>query len=295
MIKIFNTLFKIDFWQIFLSEINLNQFFLSKGELLKKNNYKINNEKNSFYADPFIVKKKNKQISLLVEDFSFFSGAKISLIKIAKNKKLKTKILEGKHYSYPFTYNRHGQMLVYPEMSEENRNIIYNLNNKKKITNYLLGYKIIDPTIIKIKGIYWLFCGLREKNNSENKNLYLFYSKNLIDGWTSHKKNPVLKNNNKARSAGNILKYKNNLYRPSQFNLVNTYGAKLIINKIIKITKNEYKEREVFTIKPSKDYDGMHHISYSNNCFAFDQKRIIYSIFKPLYYIIKFVKFYHKM
>jgi len=284
-------MFLIDFWQIFVTKISLDDFFKSKGAILKKKAIKIKNERFSFFADPFILRVKDK-LNLLVEDFSFLSGAKISILEINKKKVYKTKILQNKHFSYPHNYYYNNKNYLFPEMSEESRNSFFQIKNKKKIKikNYLLGYKVIDPTITKINGLYWLFCSLRDSEHSENKNLYLFYNKNLFDEWTAHKNNPVLKNDNKARPGGNIIKYKNNLFRPSQLNLKNKYGSELIINKILKISKNRYKEKKIFSIKPDKSYQGIHHLSYLNNYMAFDQKKIVYSIFKPLYYLLKSFK-----
>ena len=133
-----------------------------------------------------------------------------------------------------------------------------------------------------------MFCSL--KNKEENKNLYLFYSKNLLGEWISHRKNPVVKNINYARNAGNFIKYKNSFYRPSQLSIGENYGSAIVFNKIVKINFKEFKEKKVFKIHSEKIYDGIHHISYLNGTFAFDQKKTVYSIFKPIYYLIKSLK-----
>lgn len=287
MIKIFNTLFKIDFWHVFIAKVSLKEFFDSKGKVLFKKAISIKNDKFSFFGDPFIIKTKNK-IQILVEDFSFFSGAKISLLEINKNNRIKTKILSNKHFSYPQNFNYKKNTYFIPEMSEENRNKIWKFINKKKLKdqNYLLGYKVIDPTVFKYKGYFWLFCCLKKHKKNDN-NLHLFYSKNPTDSWINHKKNPILKNIKSVRPAGSIIFYNKKIYRPSQNITSNGYGSELIINKIEHISINDYKEKKVFTIKPSKPYQGFHHISYSNNYMAFDQKKIVYSFLKPIYYLIK--------
>ena len=82
-------------------------------------------------------------------------------------------------------------------MIEENRNKFFILNNSKikNKRNYLLGYKVVDPTIFKHKNMYWLICSLSGKDLDENSNLYLFYSKDLKGNWISHIKNPIYKKN----------------------------------------------------------------------------------------------------
>ena len=123
---------------------------------------------------------KNK-FTLFVEDFSFFTGAKITLLKYENKKQKLRKILYGKHFSYPFHTRLKGSTFLFPEMIEENRNKFFILNNSKikNKRNYLLGYKVVDPTIFKHKNMYWPICSLSGKDLDENSNLYLFYSKDL--------------------------------------------------------------------------------------------------------------------
>ncbi len=280
----------MDIWSIYITETSLHKFFNSKGKILFLKKKKIHSKKPSFFADPFIFKKSKKKITLLVEDFSFLFGGQISKIQVIGDKITKQKILSGKHFSYPFIFNNKNKNHLFPEMNEEKRNLMFTIskNKLKKTQSYLLGYKVIDPTIIKIKDYYWLFCSL--KNKGENKNLYLFYSKSIFSDWIAHEKNPVIKNVNFARNAGNIIQYNGNFYRPSQLSKGENYGSAIIINKILKINNNVYKEKKVFSILSEKKYQGIHHLSYLNGTFAYDQKRIVYSIFKPIYYLIKSIK-----
>ncbi len=280
----------MDVWTIFMSDTSLDNFFNSKGKILFLKKKKIQSKKPSFFADPFIFKKSKNKITLFVEDFSYLFGGQISKIQVIGDKIIKQKILSGKHFSYPFIFNNKKKSHLFPEMNEENRNLFFTMskNKLKKSQSYLLGYKVIDPTIVKIKDYYWLFCSL--KNKEENKNLYLFYSKNLYSDWIAHEKNPVIKNVNYARNAGNIIKFNGNFYRPSQLSKGDNYGSAIIINKILKINNSEYIEKKVFSILSEKNYQGIHHLSYLNGTFAYDQKKTVYSIFKPIYYFIKSLK-----
>ncbi len=286
--------FKIDFWDIFISRTNFNEFIKTKGKSLSNRILKIKSKKNEFFADPFIVSNKSNKVSIAIEDFSFIDGAKISEINYnKKNNTYKKKILlKGKHFSYPFIMKDNSKIYFLPEMSEEKQNLIFFKSKKflKPIKNYLYGDKVIDPTIVKYKKIYWLFCSL--KGHLENKNLYLYYSDDLLDNWIAHPKNPVIKNKNSARPAGSIIKHNNNLYRPSQ-DSAEGYGSQLYINLIKKLSKTEYSEVKLFNIKPyHKNYNGIHHISYKNNYFVFDQKYTVFSFYKIFYYFLK--KFYFK-
>jgi len=88
----------------------------------------------------------------------------------------------------------------------------------------------------------------------------------------SHLENPVLMDARVARNGGSIFKHEGNFYRPSQRNIDGIYGRALNINKIEKLTIEEYRERTVKVIQP--DFDcrlmGLHHIHEMNGKFVFD-------------------------
>ena len=88
----------------------------------------------------------------------------------------------------------------------------------------------------------------------------------------AHKQNPVIINSEKARNAGCIFKYKDSLYRPSQSNIDGIYGRALNINKIEKLTIDEYLEKNIITIFPDfeKNLIAIHHLHQSNNMFLID-------------------------
>ena len=268
--KIVDSLFKIDFWQIFISNSSIEKFLNTKGKSISYNCFAIKNEYKSFFADPFFIDAKKNKFTLFVEDFSFFTGAKITLLKYENKKQKLRKILYGKHFSYPFHTRLKGSTFLFPEMIEENRNKFFILNNSKikNKRNYLLGYKVVDPTIFKHKNMYWLICSLSGKDLDENSNLYLFYSKDLKGNWISHIKNPIYKKNYDARGAGPMIKYKGKFYRPSQSYLHKNYGSAIVINELKVINLKEFKEKKIFKIKPFNNFEGIHHISYINKFFS---------------------------
>ena len=291
--RYFNSLFQIDFWDVFVSQANFKEFLNSKGKILA-NNRKVFTGKNTFFADPFFLSVKNSKLEFIVEDFSFFKGARLSHISYDyKKENLKKKtLIKGKHFSYPFILNKGRNIYVFPEMSEESQNFIFQLKKKKlkPLKNYLFSDHVVDPTIVKHNKTYWMFCSL--KNLNENKNLYLFYSNNIFGNWIAHPNNPIIKNKNFARPAGQIIIYKKKLYRPSQ-DFSEGYGSRLYLNLITKLNKLDYKEKILFKLKPmDKKYNGIHHISFKNKSFIFDQKYTVYSIKKFFYYLLK--KFYFK-
>ena len=75
-----------------------------------------------------------------------------------------------------------------------------------------------------------------------------------------------------ARNGGAIFEYENEIYRPSQANIDGIYGRALNINRIEKLTINEYIEKTIVTTYPNfyKGLISMHHLHQANGLFVID-------------------------
>ncbi len=138
--------------------------------------------------------------------------------------------------------------------------------------------------------MWWIFFGIKEDGDDK---LYIAFSEDLFGDWKMHKKNPVKSNVNSARSAGEIFFYQKNLYRPSQ-NCSNSYGGSITINKIIKLTKDEFEEveeKEIFPNQLDLYPSGLHHISkLGDDLTLIDGRRTIFVFYKPLVSILRNLK-----
>ena len=290
--NLLDKLFKIEIWHLSIAFGSLDSFFSTKGKCLKKH-IEIKNPRFGFFADPFIVKVEKKRILIILEEYSFFKGGKISLINynIKNNRYVVTNLLKGKHYSYPSLNSFNKKKYIFPEMSAHYKNFFYELKSKKLInkTEYFENLNVIDPTLFKIKNLFWIFAG--KKGPKENKDLYLYYSRDLKN-WKKHKQNPIIKNKeNNCRSAGSIISFRKKFFRPAQ-NCEKSYGRELRINLIKNLNKFDYKEKLLFTIKPKdidKYCDGIHHISFKENLIVFDKKRYKYSLLKIFYKMFRLI------
>ncbi len=288
--NIFDKLFKIEVWTICFSFYSKKKFIDSEGLVLKKHS-EINNNLYSFFADPFIIDNTKKKATLLVEEYNFFKGGQISLLKINLVNRSFTKriLLKSKHFSYPFFLKSKKKLKIFPEMSAEEKNYFFYFDKSKiiKKKNYFNQFNLIDPTILKKKNLYFLFTSKQGIN--ENKNLLIFYSKNLTNSWKKIKKifpRPDLTN---SRSAGRIFKYKKNYYRPSQDCSLG-YGSKIVISRILTLNKNNYSFRECFNVSTDKideNSDGIHHIDFGKNLVFFDKKKYKYTLFKLFYKLFR--------
>jgi hypothetical protein len=66
------------------------------------------------------------------------------------------------------------------------------------------------------------------------------------------------------------------LYRPSQDSGKN-YGDNILINEIVELTTETYKEELRKTISPKGEfpYTGMHHVSYTNSKMVVDGRKAL--------------------
>ena len=106
---------------------------------------------------------------------------------------------------------------------------------------------------------------LRQIRN--NQSLFL-----KLEDLQPHSKNPVIINSKTARNGGAIFKYNNEVFRPSQANIDGIYGRSLNINKIEKLTIDEYVEKTVITTYPNfkKGLVSMHHLHQEDGLFVID-------------------------
>ena len=78
----------------------------------------------------------------------------------------------------------------------------------------------------------------------------------------SHSLNPVIIDSRKARNAGSIFKYNNNIIRPSQNTNSISYGNSLKFNKIVTLTIDDFKDEEIYNLEfKDRNIIGTHHFN----------------------------------
>lgn len=283
----YNTLFQI------LSKKIFSQFgkryecwtlFIGNGDFLEATLNEINPiklPKGVFWADPFLFKYKDTTY-VFFENFPYSEKkGKISCGVIKNNEVVNViDILDLEyHLSYPFVFEEDGEIYLMPETSANNRLEIYKcINFPKKwelFSTAFEGEHVVDAFFyndsLKQK---WLFINkMGAPNTSFDNELYIYkvdsIKLNLIE---PHKQNPVIIDSRVARNGGDIFKYKNEFYRPSQRNTDGIYGKALNINKIEKLSLEEYSEKTVRVVEPNfrKGLMSMHHLHQIDDSFVFD-------------------------
>lgn len=243
-------------------------------------------DKSISHADPFIFKTEDGRVNILFESVSTYSlDGKISLMVCDGDlTPVSQKIVldTNDHLSYPFVYKENGRIYVFPENGFSGSLYCYEFDQvKREFINRkeIINLPVIDPTILKFENKYWMFATLL--GPSFNSDLHLFYSDYLFGPYMPHEGNPVKKNLDGARPAGNFIEVDGTIFRPAQ-NCSNYYGESMTINKIKKLTTTEFEEEEYMTLKANKNDEfsyGIHTINVADDLIIVDGQK---SYFQPV-------------
>ena len=280
-------------WSIGFAKANLDELIRNKQSSLSIEWLSPESNKYS-WADPFIFKTDDGQTHILYESVSTYGlDGKITLLTVDNQLKPVSQklVLETEaHLSYPFIYKENGKIYVFPENAFSGSLYCYEFDqstqtlvNKKEVINQ----PVVDATIIKHEGKYWLFSTMIGK--ARNSDLHIFYSDKFTGPYTAHPGNPVKKDIYSARPAGNLVNVDGALYRPAQ-NCTSYYGESITINKITKLTTTQFAEQQYMTLYANKNDQfnyGIHTINACGNTIIVDgQKRY----FQPVRQLLRKIK-----
>lgn len=244
----------------------------------KKNAKNFKMPYNEFWADPFLVKKEDKTY-LFFENYDYYTQlGKISCGEILNGELINIQdvLIRPYHLSYPFILEENGEYYMIPESSAgkkvevlKSTKFPYEWHTHKILFE---GEEIVDTTFHKDNdGQYWIFLNKGGIDLSSQLHIYQIDFPNC-DKIISHHQNPIYINSEIARNAGSIFKQNGNLIRPSQNNSNGTYGYKLNLNIIQKLTIDEFEEElmESFSPNINNKTQGIHHLCQIDGQFVYD-------------------------
>jgi hypothetical protein len=232
-----------------------------------------------FYADPFVIKRKDKNF-IFFEEYIYSKGkGDISVFEIDTETKEVSEaitVLEKPyHLSYPFIYEWDGETYMVPETSGNRTielykatNFPYNWDLQKVLIDNI---NAVDATIIHYNDKFWMFANVFVDGASSLDELYIFHADTLLGEWKPHKMNPVISDASSARPAGKIYLKDGKLIRPSQ-DCTFSYGYAIKLNEIVELNEQIYKERTISEIKPNwlKDNRGTHTYNFNEDIEIID-------------------------
>lgn len=250
-------------------------------------------EKGCFRADPFALIDEAGRLTLLMEEFDYRTNrGYISSVRIngAEGKNTlcqntgtgRPVMSSSTHMSYPYLIVYRDEIYCIPETSSAREVVIYKTvefpGRWEKFHTIVENFALVDPTVCTYGGYWWLFGTDRE--TGPHSRLYLWYSTDPFGQWREHRANPVKNDAGSSRPAGTPFTYRGRLYRPAQ-DCSKTYGGRVVINRITRLTTDEFEEETVLEIEPYSDSPyphGLHTISAAGNITVIDSKREAFDI-----------------
>lgn len=241
-----NFTYRPDWGSITVSPFNLVEPTTVMNPVLTKN--AVTDIDAQYIADPFIFKENDNW-------FMFFevygNTSKLGTISVATSQDGlhwnydRTVLSEQWHLSYPQVFNLNGKYYMLPETSAIREVRLYEATNFPYgwgyVSTLIAGRDFVDPSIVYFNNTWWMFV-----SDTSNGNLYLYYSENLLSGWTEHPRSPlIVHDSSKSRGAGRVFVYNGNtLIRTAQKDNLD-YGEAVRAFQVDILTTSEYSEHEL--------------------------------------------------
>jgi hypothetical protein len=179
------------------------------------------------------------------------------------------------HMSYPFMLAHAGSTYCIPETLGQNAISLYRTvampERWEKVASLLEGFDAVDATVVLHQQRWWLFC--TDFREPRHHRLYAFYADELAGPYVGHAANPVKIDPRSAGCAGTPFVVDGTLYRPAQ-DCSRSYGAAVVLNRIVELTPFVFREAAVATVMPCADYPaGVHTLSSLGAITLVDGKR----------------------
>jgi hypothetical protein len=237
------------------------------------------------YADPFLVSFQEKKY-LFAEKFDFLTK-KGSIVSVAIDKDtiepdMETALDWPFHISYPCLVEVGPQLFCVPEILDMNEIAIYRCEKFPRIWNKVSvvseGQRYADPTLFQHEGTWWVFATRYDEYSEGNASLYAWYATDLKGPWKPHLRNPIKCDISSSRSAGNIIHREGKLYRPTQ-DCSRKYGESVVLNRIYKLTPNDFEETFESRMMATKEYpNACHHLSNVDGVTVIDGRKDHFSL-----------------
>ncbi len=210
-----------------------------------------------FWADPFPVKHGNRYFIFFEEYLYEEKKGHIAVAEVdpfGRQGEVRRALERDYHLAYPFIFKWQKDYYMIPETSQKRSVELYRCTSfpaKWQFEKTLLSnLQAADATVAEINGLWWMFVSIASEGMTKNwDELSLFYAETPFGPWYPHEQNPVLSDVRRSRPAGRLFFFNGELYRPAQ-DCSKRYGYAISLNKIVRLTPQEYLEIEVSKMLP---------------------------------------------
>lgn len=233
-----------------------------------------------YLADPFLL-SNGKGLAVLAEDYDYRTrkGA-ISVLAWGSDGSFSPPrhvLTPDTHASYPFVTRHDGALYCVPEQMEARRVDLFRateyLDRWMRVATLIEDFAALDPTLFLFQRRWWLLC--TDGDRGSNAKLHIWHAPELFGPWEPHAANPVKTDVRSSRPAGTPFVHQGALYRPAQ-DASETYGGRVILNRILRLTPTEFAEESVAAVEPDPEGPyphGMHTVAAAGDFTLVDGKR----------------------
>ncbi|GHB23759.1 glucosamine inositolphosphorylceramide transferase family protein [Mongoliitalea lutea] len=249
-------------WEVGSANVEIIQ--ISGNTVIPPKSFLKNPFPNTYLADPFPV-KEGKTTWIFAECYDKKS-AKGSIVVLDGNGLGHRVLEESWHVSYPFIFSVNDTFFMVPESSQVGKLYLYEAIKfpfhweRKSILLAIEGY---DPTIYKNEKGFWLFVNQKSHElSSPFDELHLYFSPTLTQAhWEPSPLNPIVSDVRKARPAGNIFNWGDQLIRPAQDSELR-YGHRIRLMEITNLSLTHYQEQEIGRVEADAPALGIHTLNF---------------------------------
>ena len=240
-----------------------NRLSLNGEELISSNSLKeipIQGSYN-FYADPFFSTDDN---FIRLEALKNKTGLG-DILEISLNGSFEQKvILDGKHYSYPYSFIFQNSEYLLPEVASHSPQYFIKLSQNIETKIPIKGLekqRIVDATLVEKENNWYLFFSY---NNDTNNVLYLWTANTPYEVFSPHPESPINLMPSQSRMGGGVIQINGRLLRFGQNN-EGEYGESISVMEIKELTPSKYQEVKCGSIEID-NFKGPHSINFNSNC-----------------------------
>lgn len=211
----------------------------------------------AYWADPFLFEREGRTYIFFEEYIYKNKLGRISFFEIENGiptSQPQVVLERPYHLSYPFIFGYRGEFYMIPETAQKRAIEVYRCarvpDRWEYHTTLMQDVRALDTTLIEHSARWWMFVNIAGEGGSAWDELHLFHADDpLSTNWTPHPMNPIVSDVRSARPAGRIFRRDGGLVRPSQ-DSSHRYGYAVNLNRITRLTVNEYEEELIERIEP---------------------------------------------
>jgi hypothetical protein len=224
-----------------------------------------------FYADPFLFQRDGRRF-IFFEDYDWSCRRAaicyVELDESGRHCSPRPALSQDCHLSYPFVFEDGDTVYMLPETAGRRTVELYRavrFPDEWTLDRVLLrDVSATDATLLRHDDRLWLFTAIAVDGGRAVDELFLFSSESLQGEWEPHPMNPVVSDVRRARPGGRIFTRDGQLVRPAQ-DCSQSYGWRLVFNRIEALSPSEYRERPISVIEPAQESGNLRTHSYGSD------------------------------